>query len=95
MSALVRIPSTTPDITLICRSKEQRGHLSYGPAAAFLFASAKQLGVPDTINSWEDHARVKYTDSLEKAVPPLRAGLEKQYKFQEKFISDSSQAQAE
>lgn len=75
--------------------KEQRGHLSYGPAAAFLFASAKQLGASDTINSWEDHARAKYTDSLAKAVPSLRTGLEKQYKFQEKFISDSNQAQAE
>ena len=91
----MRISPATFDIALISRSKEQRGHLSYGPAAAFLFASAKQLGVPDTINSWEGHSRAKYTDSLAKAVPSLRAGLEKQYKFQEKFISDSSQAQAE
>ncbi|EJC99664.1 alcohol oxidase [Fomitiporia mediterranea MF3/22] len=75
--------------------KQQRGHLSYGPAPAYIFVPAKKLGAIDKIISWENHAHAKLTESLARVVPSLKAGLEKQYKIQEKFIVDENQAQAE
>ncbi|KAL5513517.1 hypothetical protein ACEPAH_3916 [Sanghuangporus vaninii] len=75
--------------------KQQRGHFSFIPIPAYIFLSAKQLGPTEAISFWEGHCRSKFAESASASSPSLRAGLEKQYKFQQSFMEDETQAQAE
>ncbi|EJD00188.1 alcohol oxidase [Fomitiporia mediterranea MF3/22] len=75
--------------------KQHQGHLAYGPISAHIFLSAKQLGTSEDISSWECQADSAFTESLAKAMPSLKPGLEKQYSLQRQFIEDNAQAVAE
>lgn len=65
------------------------------PAPAFVFLSADALGSEEDIASWQAQALVQNTEALANSVPSLKAGLEKQYKVQQKFFADKKQSQAE
>ncbi|PAV21553.1 alcohol oxidase [Pyrrhoderma noxium] len=75
--------------------KECRGLLTFVPAIGFTFLSGGTLGNKEDIKSWRERAHASYTESIAKAIPELKSGLEKQYKIQQQLISDDKQPIAE
>ena len=76
-------------------SKECRGLLTFVPEIGFTFLSGETLGNKEDIKSWRERAHASYTESIAKAIPELKSGLEKQYKIQQQLISDDKQPIAE
>lgn len=75
--------------------EEHSGLLATVPVPAFVFPSADFLGNRSDINAWKEQAKAQCTDSLARAVPALRAGLDKQYEVLRKLLSDEHQVHAE
>ncbi|EKM52284.1 uncharacterized protein PHACADRAFT_260581 [Phanerochaete carnosa HHB-10118-sp] len=75
--------------------QHQLGLFASVPAPAFVFLSADALGSPDDVQSWKEHAHAQNTEVLANAIPSLKSGLEKQYKIQQRLLSDKRQSQAE
>lgn len=65
------------------------------PSSAYIFLSAHNLGSDEDVLSWEKQMHVQCTESLARADPSLRSGLEKQYAVQRDLFSDKEQVQAE
>lgn len=75
--------------------KERQGLLTFVPALGFTFLSGETLGDKKDIQAWRDKAHASYTESIARAIPELKSGLEKQYQIQQRIITDDTQAIAE
>ncbi|KLO19194.1 GMC oxidoreductase [Schizopora paradoxa] len=75
--------------------EKKAGMLAQIPSSAYIFLSAHNLGSDEDVLSWEKQMHVQCTESLARADPSLRSGLEKQYAVQRDLFSDKEQVQAE